>query len=154
MTAGETLLDLRRMGAGVGVLRVEVIMGVIMAVRMVAFAVVVMVMMAVIFAQAHDRPDRHADDDQAADQEEVGFGLFDVPVRTVVQRQAGEDPDDERVGEGGAEAEQGGLPGRTADRDDEGRHHRLRVAGFEAVQGSQQDRDGDVEPSVGGALLQ
>ena len=48
MTTGETLLNLRRMGAGVGVLRVEIVMGVIMAVRMVAFAVVVMV--AVFFA--------------------------------------------------------------------------------------------------------
>ena len=36
MTAGETLLDLRRMGAGVGVLRVEAVMGMVVAVRMAA----------------------------------------------------------------------------------------------------------------------
>ncbi len=153
MTAGETLLDLRRMGAGVGVFRVEVIMGVVVAMRMVTFAVV-MVMMAVFFAQAHDRPDRHADDDEAADEQEVGLGFFDVPMGAVVQRQAGEDPDDERMREGGAEAEQGGLPGGAPDRDDEGRHHRLGVAGLEAVQGAEEDGDRDVEPSVGGALLQ
>ena len=101
-----------------------------------ALVVVMVVMMAMFFAQAHDRPDGHADNDDTADEEEVGLGLLDVPVGAILECEAGQDPDDERVREGGAEAEKGGLPDGPADGDDEGGHHGLRVAGLEAVQGA------------------
>ena len=95
-----------------------------------ALVVVMVVRVPVLFTQAHDRPDGHADDDEAADEEEVGLGLLDVPVGAVFERKAGEDPNDERVREGSAEAEEGGLPDGPAHGDDEGGHHGLGVAGL------------------------
>ena len=95
----EALLDFFRMRAGV---RILVLVAVMMVMTMVAFAM--MVVMPLFFAQTHDRPDGHADDDEAADEEEIGLGLLDVPVRAVLEGEAGEDPDDERVGERRAEA--------------------------------------------------
>ena len=145
----ETLLDFFRMRPGV---RILVLMPVMMVMAMVPFAV--MVMMSLLLAQAHDCPDGHADDDEAADEEEIGLGLLDVPVRAVLEGEAGEDPDDEGVGERSAEAEQGGLPGGPTHGDDEGRHHGLRMAGFEPVQRAEQDGDWDIKPGMGGALLQ
>jgi len=99
----EALLDFFRMGAGV---RILVLMSVMMVVAMVTFSMMV-VMMSLFFTQTHDRPDGHADDDETADQKEVGLGLLDIPVGTVLESEAGEDPDDECVGERRAEAEQG-----------------------------------------------
>ena len=119
-----------------------------------ALVVVMVVRVPVLFAQAHDRPDGHADDDDAADEEEVGLGLLDVPVGAILECEAGQDPDDERVREGGAEAEEGGLPDGPADGDDEGGHHGLRVAGFESVQRTEENGHWYIEPGVGGALLQ
>ena len=138
------------MGAGV---RILVLMPVMMVMAMVTFAVMV-VTVTLFFAQAHDRPDGHADDDEPADEEEIGFGLLDVPVRAVLEGEAGEDPDDERVRERRTETEEGGLPGGPTHGDDEGGHHGLRMARFESVQRAEQDGYGDIEPSMGGALLQ
>ena len=72
----------------------------------------------------------------------------------ILECEAGQDPDDERVREGGAEAEKGGLPDGPADGDDEGGHHGLGVTGFEAVQRTEENGHRYIEPGVGGALLQ
>lgn len=65
----------------------------------------------------------------------------------------GERPDDERMREGGGEAEEDGLGDGAADGDDEGGHHRLGVAGLEAVERAEEDGGGDKQPGVGGAVL-
>ena len=60
----------------------------------------------------------------------------------------GEHPNDEGMGKGGAEAKQRGLGDGAANGDDEGGHHRLAVAGLQAVERAEQDRGGEEQPAL------
>ncbi len=103
---------------------------------------------AVVAANAGEHPGGHADDDEAGGKLEPGFEAFDIELAGEVEADGREDPDDEGMGEGGAEAEQGGLGDGAADGDDEGGHHGLAVAGLESVEGTKEDGGGQEEPAV------
>ncbi len=106
-----------------------------------------------VTAGAPEHPDRHADDQPAGNQLEIGLGGLGVPLRTVTQRDGGERPDDQRVRERGRQSQQHRLKNRPTDRDDERGHHRLRMPRLHAMQGPQQDGGRNEEPGVGGALV-
>lgn len=72
----------------------------------------------------------------------------------VLESDRGQHPNDEGVGNGRAESEQGGLENSATDGDDEGGHHRFGVTWFEAMEGPENNCDGNVEPDMCRALLE
>ncbi len=101
-----------------------------------------------VAADAGEHPGGHADDDQSGAELEPGFEAFDVELAGEVEANGGENPDNERVGKGGAEPKQGGLGDGATDGDDEGGHHRLAVARLQAVEGAEENGGGQEEPTV------
>ena len=103
---------------------------------------------------APEHPERQAGDDDGGGELEVRLRGFRIPLAAIFQRDGGEEPDDEGVRKRRRKAQQHGLRDSAADRDDEGGHHRFRVAGLQPVQRAEQDGGGDEKPCVRGAVLQ
>ncbi len=125
------------------------------------FAVTVVVAMMMVLtgvmdggAGAEIHPDREHEDGPGGTKLEIGIERFGIPLATVVQGQGREHPDDERVGDGGRKPEQHGLTHSAANGDDESGHERLGMAGFEPVQGPEQNGGGNEKPQVAGTVLQ
>lgn len=80
-------------------------------------------------------PEGDADDDDGRRQLEVRLRGLAAPLAPEVLAGKGDDPDNRRVRERRRQSQQHRLRDRALDRDDEGGHHRLGVAGLQAVQG-------------------
>ena len=70
-----------------------------------------------------------------------------------MESQSGQEPDDEAVRKGRAKSEKDGLENRSPDGDDEGGHHRLGMARFQAMEGAEEDGRGNIKPGMHGSLL-
>jgi hypothetical protein len=97
-------------------------------------------------AEIHPHGER--EDHRGGGEMEVRLGVFRVPLPAVMQGERGQNPDEQRVRDGGGETQQHGLPDGAADGDDEGGHHRFGMPRLQPMQGTEQDGDGDVEPGV------
>jgi hypothetical protein len=102
---------------------------------------------------AERHPQRDGDDDHGGADLEVRLGRRGAPLAAIGEREQGHDPHDRGVGDRRRDRQQCGVPEGAADRDDERRHHRLRVARLEAVERPQQDGAGNEQPRSSGALL-
>jgi hypothetical protein len=107
-----------------------------------------------VSASAPEHPDRQRENEQPREKLKIGLGGLDVPLRAKAQGQRGQRPDDQRVGDGRRQAEQGCLRDGAAHGDDESRHHRLGMPGLQAMQGAQHDGRRNEEPGIGGALIE
>ena len=99
-------------------------------------------------------PTRDGNDQRTRGELEIGFGGLGVEPAEQPHASECDDPDDERVRGRRGKPKQNRLPDGAANRDDEGRHHRLGMAGLQPVQCAEQDGGWNEEPSVGGALLE
>ena len=73
--------------------------------------------------RAKKHPHREAENQYGGGEVEIGLCVLRVPLSPVMQRQGREHPDEERVGNGGGQTQQHGLPDGSANRDNERRHH-------------------------------
>ena len=103
-------------------------------------------------ARAPEHPRGDAEDDYARGDQQPSLEVRGQDLAPERQADHGHDPDDERVREGGADAEQDCLSDGAADRHDVGGHHGLGMAGFQPVQGTEQDGEGKVDPAVAAGL--
>ena len=103
---------------------------------------------------APEHPQRDGNDEHGRGELEVGFGGLGVEVLPQVHAADRHQPDHGGVRGSGRQAKQDGLTHRAANGHDEGRHHGLRVPGFQAMQGPEQDGGGDIQPGLCGPLLQ
>ena len=89
--------------------------------------------------RAPQHPERDADDQHGGGDLQIRLEALGVDALPQVHAAERDDPDDQRVRQRRAEAEQHGLLDGAAHGDDECGHHRLRVAGLEPVQRAEQD---------------
>ena len=105
-------------------------------------------------AGAQDHPAGDGDDEDGRDDLEIRLGGRRVPLAAQPHAHQRDRPDHDGVREGGRQPQQDRLRHGAAHGNDEGRHHRLAVAGFQPMQGAEQDRRRHEQPGVGGVLLQ
>lgn len=103
---------------------------------------------------APEHPQRDGDDDRRRSELEIGFHGLGIDATPQIEAGEGNAPDDGGMRDRRRDAEQRGLQDRAADGHDEGCHHRLGMAGLQPVQRAEEDRAGDEEPGMGGALAE
>jgi hypothetical protein len=102
-------------------------------------------------APQHPQSDR--DDDRGRGELEIGLERLGIHAAPQIQAAQSDAPDHERVRQGRRQSEQNGLRHRSPDRDDEGRHQRLRMTRLKAVQRTEKNGARRKEPCVRGTLL-
>ena len=117
-------------------------------------AMVMMVTVVLLAPGPPRHPERDADDEHRRRQLEVRLGRLATPFLAEILSAQRDHPDDRGVRERRRQPEQDRLRDRAPDRDDEGGHHRLRMAGLQAVQGAEQDGARHEQPGMRGPLLQ
>src|SRR3954469_18332014 len=97
-------------------------------------------------SRAKEHPDRETSDDGGRGQLEIRLRRLGAPMAAKFERGGRERPDYERMGKCGGKTEQDRLPDRPPNRDDERRHHRLRVPWLHPMERAQQDCAWDIQP--------
>ena len=124
-----------------------VVVCVIMAMRM----GVVVVMTPPPQAPKHPNSEKH--DQNAREGRQPWLCLVDDVALAKCQRCNGQNPNDNGMADRSRDGECDCLRTRAPDRDDVRGHERFRVTGLKRMQCPQDDRDGQVKPSVRGATL-
>ena len=106
----------------------------------------------VMFAPvAPDHPQRDAENERARDDLEIGLAGLGAPARSEIEPRERDQPDDRGMRNRRCDSEHHGLRHGSANRDDEGRHHGLGVAGLQPMQGAEQNGGRNEQIGVGGA---
>ena len=90
----------------------------------------------IIFSRSEKHPKGDSCNRSRRGKHEVGLRLFGDKLVAKLQRDGGQCPNDQGVGQGGAKAKQGRLGDGALHRDDEGGHHGLGMPGFESMKRS------------------
>lgn len=131
-------------------------------VMMMVAMIMIVVMMVIVMMRgpellftprAPKHPDSDSDDDDGRCKLEIGFGGLCVHAAAKILSSQRDEPHDRSMGDCSGDTQHDSLRDRSADGDDEGRHHGLGMSGFQAVQRSQKDGRWDEQPRMGGALL-
>ena len=117
-----------------------------MIVRMIAVG------MLIVASDSPGHPERKEDYDYPGGHLHPGLDVFRLDLFLEQEGQGHDDPDDHRVRKGGGQTQQDGLLDGTPDGDDERRHHRFGMSGFETMQGPQNDGRRKIQPTVGQQL--
>lgn len=97
---------------------------------------------------APEHPCRDQHDDHPGRQLEIRLQLLRRDSAPQIHAAQADPPHYQGVRNGRGDAQQHSLPHRSADRDDERRHHRLGMAGLQSVQSTQQNGAGNKQPGV------
>lgn len=133
------------------------------AMRMDTLVMVVVVMMvSMVMVSLHlpfapgppEHPECDACDDDCRCQLKIGFAGFGIHAPPQVLAAERDHPDNERMREGGGETEHDRLCDGAADRDDEGSHHGLRMAGLQPVKRPEENGSRNEQPRMRRALLE
>lgn len=90
-----------------------------------------------------EHPECHADDDGRRCKLEIWLERLGIDAPPQIHAAERNAPDDNRMREGCRQSQKDGLRHCSPDRDNEGGHHRLGMAGFQSVQRTEQDRAWD-----------
>ena len=95
--------------------------------------VMVVVLLVLVPPGAPDHPGGDPEDDDSGRQLQVGFAAFSGEILAEVEPQERDRPDHTGVRDRRRKTQQRGLKNGAADRDDEGGHHRLGMAGLKPM---------------------